>query len=615
MMSVRSLRKGWIAVAIAAASNLIVPGLHAQADDIRQTFPQVETTTPTGVNLQTGQFTERGEDMQFGPFSVDHFAQYAYYGAGGGDANKPAQVGTSLVGSVRDSSYWRDPKKLVQIGETQLMFEVEYQNGATVYFGKDPGARGWKMVASGTNFIVTNKSGVVYHFDSHAAIPTGSGVLVSRLDPDGHRLEYSYDGNAKLKNIISNRGYALVFSYGPDSTTVCGYNLALATVNSSTGCGPSHNKVIYGLSDGLLTSITSPDNHVTLLTYTAGKLTCVTLPDSSTCRISNTYAADGGMAKRDQVLQQVTATGETWNFTHTPVENYPTDYTPSEGEMRESFSWIDAPSAFATSAKFKNGFISEITTPHNGTQVYEYSTDNLLHIYFRDHIEYYYYQLYPKKITYPEGNSIEFARDLAGNVISRTDHPKPLSQEASRTVTWQYPTTKAWAIPAICDAPDVLCDKVIRITDYDGNVTDFAYSSTHGGVLSKTLPADDAGVRPQTRYTYAKKYAWTLSGGVFVQQAEGIWVLTKEEYCRTSAAVNVVVNANSVTGDCAAGAADEVVTTYEYEAGSASKGSNLQLLGTAVTADGTTLRSCVSYDALGRKISETKPAANLATCQ
>jgi hypothetical protein len=87
-------------------------------------------------------------------------------------------------------------------------------------------------------------------------------------------------------------------------------------------------------------------------------------------------------------------------------------------------------------------------------------------------------------------------------------------------------------------------------------------------------------------------------------------VRTATSSCRTSAA----------TGDpaapCAAGAADEVRIGYDY--GPDSGPNNLLLRGMTVTAhDGigiVTLRTCYGYDARGRRISETRPNANLTSC-
>jgi YD repeat-containing protein len=59
-------------------------------------------------------------------------------------------------------------------------------------------------------------------------------------------------------------------------------------------------------------------------------------------------------------------------------------------------------------------------------------------------------------------------------------------------------------------------------------------------------------------------------------------------------------------------AAPETVTTYQYGADGTAE--ILVLHGKAVSSGGTTLRTCYGYDAYSRKISETAPNANLATC-
>lgn len=93
------------------------------------------------------------------------------------------------------------------------------------------------------------------------------------------------------------------------------------------------------------------------------------------------------------------------------------------------------------------------------------------------------------------------------------------------------------------------------------------------------------------------------AGTAYVQATTPVWLLTRERFCRTTAPAGA---------NCTGGAADEVVTDYDY--GPNSGPNNLLLRGLAVTADGETLRTCYTYDALGRRISETKPAANLSVC-
>ncbi|MEP2987347.1 MAG: hypothetical protein ABJL11_17725, partial [Parasphingorhabdus sp.] len=82
-----------------------------------------------------------------------------------------------------------------------------------------------------------------------------------------------------------------------------------------------------------------------------------------------------------------------------------------------------------------------------------------------------------------------------------------------------------------------------------------------------------------------------------------VYVLTSEEYCKTTAA--------SGSG-CVGGAADEVITAYDY--GPTSGPNNLLLRGTVADSGGLNLRTCYKYDQYGRKIAETQPLGTGSTC-
>lgn len=195
--------------------------------------------------------------------------------------------------------------------------------------------------------------------------------------------------------------------------------------------------------------------------------------------------------------------------------------------------------------------------------------------------------------TDPEGNVTHVSYDSAGNLVGTRRVAKPgLSQP-------DIITSATYA----CGNPKT-CSKPATMTDAKGNVTSWTYDATHGGVLTQTMPAVD-GVQAKKRYAYAQHYAWVKAGSGYAQTANPIWLLSEERTCLTSATVG---NA------CAAGASDEVVTVYQYQAGSASVPSNLLLKEVAVTSNGTTLRTCYSHDAWGRRISETEPRAGLAVC-
>ncbi|MEM6411027.1 MAG: hypothetical protein AAF683_05785 [Pseudomonadota bacterium] len=191
-----------------------------------------------------------------------------------------------------------------------------------------------------------------------------------------------------------------------------------------------------------------------------------------------------------------------------------------------------------------------------------------------------------RKIVSPNGTSIGFP---GGDITIESD---------AQVTSYGY--------IANCSLDPRNCYKPIWLTDPLGNRTDYEYSSVHGGVTRVRRPAVD-GIRPEVRYSYDDRHAWLRnSSGGYSQAADPIWLLSSEYTCRSSAMLS--------NGDCAAGPTDKVVTTYEYEAGSSSKGSNVFRIGAAVIADGQTLRTCYSYDELGRRISETQPKANLASC-
>lgn len=147
------------------------------------------------------------------------------------------------------------------------------------------------------------------------------------------------------------------------------------------------------------------------------------------------------------------------------------------------------------------------------------------------------------------------------------------------------------------------CNRPKTSTDARGNTTTYTYDPVHGGVVTATGPAV-GGVSPQTRYEYAQRYARlkNASGG-HDPAATPIWMLVRERYCRTTQ--------GSAAG-CTGGAADEVVTEYDY--GPDSGPNNLLVRGIAVMADGQTRRTCFAYDQMGRKISETKPRGTGLAC-
>ena len=153
--------------------------------------------------------------------------------------------------------------------------------------------------------------------------------------------------------------------------------------------------------------------------------------------------------------------------------------------------------------------------------------------------------------------------------------------------------------PAVCTNRKT-CNQATRIRDPNGNWTDYAYDPLTGQVTKITYPANQSGIRPETRFGYTVMYATYYNDAqpqVRVQSSEGVSMKTSEEYCINSAASN---------GNCALG--DEVVTTFEYNH------PNLLMTGMLVTAPDGSRRTCFKYDDYGNQIEVTTPNANLSSC-
>lgn len=165
--------------------------------------------------------------------------------------------------------------------------------------------------------------------------------------------------------------------------------------------------------------------------------------------------------------------------------------------------------------------------------------------------------------------------------------------------------------PSSCTSANrKICNKPTSTTDARGSTTNYTYDAPSGQVATVTLPADEDGVRPQTRYTYAQKYAYYKKNSNSVVAADTpVWMLVKEEYCMISQASG---------SNCAAGADDEVVTEYDYGPQDG-RPNNLLLRGVKVTGLGDsgvreTRVTCYEYDIYGNRIGETLPKAGKTQC-
>lgn len=183
-------------------------------------------------------------------------------------------------------------------------------------------------------------------------------------------------------------------------------------------------------------------------------------------------------------------------------------------------------------------------------------------------------------ITHPEGNKVTWDWGAVygpQNLQRLTVTPKP--SLGGPALIW----TKGYA-PG-CDVTTLIyCNQPLYEIDPRNKRTDYTYDSVHGGVLTKTLPADNSGLRPQIRYTYDQYSAKVLNASGVLVIEPPIWKLKSTSTCRTQASC--------------AGTADEVVTSYTYD-------DNLLVATETVRAGDNSVSSTVtnSYDHIGNLVS------------
>jgi hypothetical protein len=403
----------------------------------------------------------------------------------------------------------------------------------------------------------------------------------------------------RLRFLTSSRGYGIQFLYVSDATPAS--NSTAGTWNAPRRV-TAYNKAVSYCNEALLqecTAVTALPSSVITYNSTNGTI-LITPPGSSdgtelAAPLSMRQTAVPNSTVSLQVaidnagfgyVSRVTDADGQWNYTHIT-------YTDDSGHIPTTYATSTNPAGSEVSA-YGYGYFGTI-----GTYV-----DELNRFYnwgdgfpFRDNGR-----------QEPEGDETAIGRDERNNITSLVRYPKPNSGLPPLTL---YTAT----YPVDCTNPRT-CNHPITATDANNNVWSYTYAPEHGGVLTETGPpaptrqsdGSIANVQPQKRYEYAQRYASISNGsGGYMHGPTAIWLMTRERHCVATAASG---------SSCAGGAADEVVTDYDY--GPDSGPNTLLLRGVAVTAyvsgAPVTNRTCYGYDSAGNRISETQPNALLTSC-
>lgn len=453
--------------------------------------------------------------------------------------------------------------------------------------------------------------------------------------PDGTVLTFDYDTSggahaARLRTVTSSRGYALILEHSSGLVSkACVLNLSLQVVPSNHLCPPSaqatasYSYTTYG-GASVLASATDPGGAVWGFAYGMGTMSFFN-PNETTPRLINHYTdrmdddglvsqiigsqnfADGSsysyiFAESPTVVGRTSSIAggsytDAQNHTVTVTYEFPiVPHAPAGGHGTLPLDGGDGNAYQITTGP------TTITDQLGRTTTFDYcdptTAANLPLAAFNRCL------VSPMLIssTDPMGIKTVYTNDYnARNILGRVQIPIPGSSQSNLTTTATFNCTPATFR---------YCAKPTSVTDARNNTTNFTYSADHGGVLTETGPEVNS-VHPETRYAYAQRQAWITNGSGYVAAGPPVWVPRAISLCRTSAATG------NPAAPCAT-AGDEVLTEFEY--GPDSGPNTLLLRGQTVTSSdgGTTtiLRTCYTYDALGRKISETQPngTASLTNC-
>lgn len=460
------------------------------------------------------------------------------------------------------------------------------------------------MAGSISAITLMEASGDVTYFSVNGCANRPFARPIYRISKSGHRLDFHYDNYipssgpcGRLVRVDGNDGFSVQFQY--DSSFAS---------NVSQVCIVNH-----AISNNCVGSASFQFNG-------SGFLRAAIVASGNSIHFGNSYNSSGAASAEYTYERNFYHEGSSQPYkTVNYVRKYGREFVSSVSLIdgnSESYAWNEVwhgedPSerewvggivtnqlgntdqyGYTTWFRINTGekYVSESPTSYVD-QIGRTTITNQCHEYYLNWVSY----CAPgpvREIAFPDGNSVSFQWS-GGRLVKQTATAALGSGLADIVQQWTYN----------CSVSPI-CAKPLTMTDARGGLTEYAYDPAHGGLLREAKPADAQGVRAVRRLSYVQRHAWVRSsGGGFVHAGPAIWLLAQERTCRTTATVGEA---------CAGGAADEVVTSYEY--GPDSGPNNLFLRGMAVSADGQTLRTCYGYDGRGNRISETKPAAGLAVC-
>ncbi len=489
MRCVPLLKRWGFATSLLALSLLTIGTAHAQSepgDDYKT--PERQFIDPLGISIQEGMIVRNVTPLTIGDPSAGGLA-WTYHGHG-------STLYGDYAGSI-SPGIW-PTETIVHFGETQIPFEfgTSYVNGA---------GNSATLSGSGGNYIYTDTDGTVYIFTGYA--------LASILHPDGFKVTVNGLTGSGDVSAVTNTGFAFKFSGGGTGGTISAVNMLAHTCDTQA-------------------------------------LSCDAY-DSSATLGGWTHTSDPDITGQGGHFAVTDAMGNAWKYLwfFSYVIHNPHDPEDTERGPGVVWAYKDPAGVLQQINYDSSGILASLTDPrgtftYNSTGVVTdpssatiYSTcaagvsvctkDGLnrqtthsIALYNTDTIPSSGYPLgvYTRilSVTKPEGDYLTYSYDSRGNVVSTVATPKPGMGSAITVYQASYPSS--------CTSL-ITCNKPTWTKDANGNETDYTYDSTHGGVLTVTLPADQNSLRRKTFNTYT---AYNTGYGT-------IYRLTRTETCGLTA--------------------------------------------------------------------------------
>lgn len=620
MNTVRTRCASAIAIVLCWAGTMS-PAVADELDDnsILAIVPlDIDLMDGNGVNLLYGTLHKSTREISIGA-SGDGGLSYRFPLADASNRSEDQYYGSV---ELRDDEEMFDDDVLVHLGASTQWFDVL---SGGVYAEKEPLGSRLTYNAGTQQYTLTTRDGTIAIF-SRAYVggnKANHGQIISSTRPSGARLDYSYKCvrfspthpcNYRIQSVTNNFGYQLRYEYssthqstypigdprriGPPLVSVTAFNMKVDYCAPTAEICPAFSQTWPRLTFNWI-GTASP---WTLQVTTAGADVMSYVYQSFVVVIN--YPTQGATATEGPYLTRIQQPGRT----DVVITHNMGPFNPSLGRSKVasisqgSSVWRYEGAGPRSSRTFK------ATNPLNEQIVYSYSSglldgweeddEDMKGYYFElssvtdplGRVTYYDFanklQQRLAKVTFPEGNSIEYLYDTRGNITRTTQTPKPGSP-LPPIVEWLdfYTTCGNFTT---CNLPNFHIDA-------NGNRTDFAYSATHGGLLAKTLAAPTPGAaRPQIRHTYtplSARYKNSASGFV---NGPPVYRLTRSAQC---------VAASS----CAANDEFRMTTNYDQ----AAAGNNLMVLSRSVGSDALSSTTSFLYDLVGNKTQVDGPRTDV----